>query len=448
MITYRREVKTNVKSSSKKQKLKFDWGAVRYNVSMKNGWTTAYQPAAGTVGAEDGQPGLMTLLQAALREAGRAGDPLLTRMAASGELLVGGIRLALVLVILLMHVTPVFERDLVSAALGVNIALIAWALLMLYLIRRHYAAWMSWMSSLVDVSIVTGGLWMLVLLGRPDAAVNSRILFEAYFLAVGFCALRYDWRLALLTGLTAAAQYLSLVIFADTRWDINAMASPAYGGFTWGMQYGRLVVLMAVTLLVCFVIVRSTYLRRQSLTDVLTGLHNRGYFEERAREEMDRARRYVRPLAVAVLDIDHFKQINDTHGHAQGDQALKVIAQELQHCIRSTDLLARVGGEEFVLLFPETHREEIHFRLEAIRERISRTKFPVGNTTTQLTASLGVACYPEDGKDIRGLLDLADERMFQAKREGRNRVISGTRIRESAGISGSSSDGSASNGAA
>lgn len=379
----------------------------------------------------NGSPSAMRwgdLLGVTWREIARPREAYMLRMAADGELLVAGVRLATFTLLLTIHLFQVFESAIAPAALTMNLALVGWAALALVLVRRHYAPWMSWASSLIDVSLVSLGLVVFLAMGRPDVAVNSRILFEAYLLMIAFCALRYDWRLCALTGAVAALQYLTIVAYASSHWDINAIAMPGYDGFNWGTQGARVVMLLAATAVIMFIAMRGTYLRRQSLTDALTGLHNRGYFDERAQDELQRARRYSRPLTVALLDIDHFKQINDSYGHHEGDQALRLIAGELVSAVRSTDVLARIGGEEFAMAFPESTAAQIMGRLEAIRERIANATF-VTDPNARITVSMGVAAYPDDGEDMSTILNLADERLFAAKEAGRNQVMSGWTMR-------------------
>jgi diguanylate cyclase (GGDEF)-like protein len=164
--------------------------------------------------------------------------------------------------------------------------------------------------------------------------------------------------------------------------------------------------------------------RELSFTDELTKVFNRRYFNQRFEREMQRAQRYGRTLSLIMLDIDHFKTFNDTHGHLWGDQILKQVAQILEKSLRKADILARFGGEEFVVLLPEIDKEHGRKVAEKLRRAIERTDFP--NAATQplgrLTISLGLAAFPEDAKEAEALLDHADQGLYLAKSRGRNQI--------------------------
>ena len=162
-------------------------------------------------------------------------------------------------------------------------------------------------------------------------------------------------------------------------------------------------------------------LRAQATIDPLTGCHNRRGFDEILGVEFTRARRYHRPLTLVLLDIDHFKAVNDEFGHEVGDNALQRIGRAVRHTFRSTDSACRYGGEEFALIFPETAREEGVRLAERLRGLIQSLP-PNAEVPRSLTASFGVASYPADGDDIPALIRAADRALYQAKAGGRNRV--------------------------
>jgi diguanylate cyclase (GGDEF)-like protein len=170
---------------------------------------------------------------------------------------------------------------------------------------------------------------------------------------------------------------------------------------------------------------RSQKLLQAATSDTLTGLFNRGYFEERFAIELSRSGRYGHALTLAVIDADRFKSLNDNHGHAAGDMVLRKIAELLQDSCRQSDTAARYGGEEFVVLLPETDIEAARRKVESLRELVAGTAFALSRSDdkVQVTISAGLATFPIDGSDERELFAVADERMFQAKKEGRNRVI-------------------------
>jgi diguanylate cyclase (GGDEF)-like protein len=162
-----------------------------------------------------------------------------------------------------------------------------------------------------------------------------------------------------------------------------------------------------------------------AVTDGLTGLLNHRRSHEVLREEFRRATRYCRPLAVLMLDVDGFKEFNDTYGHPQGDQVLAHIARLLRASVRSVDHVGRYGGEEFIIILPETTRENAYSLAERIRSTVALEWFPAGNGEfVQKTISIGVSAYPDDAVDPADLIQLADEALYRAKRSGKNRVLS------------------------
>jgi len=162
-------------------------------------------------------------------------------------------------------------------------------------------------------------------------------------------------------------------------------------------------------------------LRAQATIDPLTGCHNRRGFDEILGVEFARAKRYRRPLALVLLDIDHFKTINDAFGHEVGDNALQRIGRAVRHTFRNTDSACRYGGEEFALIFPETAKDEGLRLAERLRVLIE-TLPPNPEVPRSLTASFGVAAFPDDGNDISSLIRAADRALYSAKANGRNRV--------------------------
>lgn len=162
-----------------------------------------------------------------------------------------------------------------------------------------------------------------------------------------------------------------------------------------------------------------------SMTDPLTGIFNRLYFTKRFAYEFQRAARYQIKLSCLMLDIDHFKQVNDTHGHQMGDEVLKRVAKILKESLRKVDLLARYGGEEIVIVLPETDHERGMQVAERLRESVAGAEHHYGGKVVRVTCSMGVSALPEsDAKDCDDLLRLADEALYRAKEAGRDRVES------------------------
>jgi diguanylate cyclase (GGDEF)-like protein len=164
-------------------------------------------------------------------------------------------------------------------------------------------------------------------------------------------------------------------------------------------------------------------LREISNTDHLTGLYNRRYLMEVLAREMVRVQRKKSALSLVILDVDHFKKINDTYGHPGGDEVLQTVANEARFGLRLYDVAARYGGEEFVLVLPETPLTGGVAVAERLRKRVEAISLPPPLDQVAVTVSLGVASYPAQGvTDMETLLQQADLALFQAKRNGRNRV--------------------------
>lgn len=164
---------------------------------------------------------------------------------------------------------------------------------------------------------------------------------------------------------------------------------------------------------------RNEELARLSVTDGLTGLYNRRYLVQRLTDEKARSGRSGQPFTVLMADVDKFKDYNDTFGHPAGDEVLKKVGAILKESMRSTDCAARYGGEEFCVLFTSTTTDEVLALAERIRAKIEATEMQ----GRKVTLSIGVASLPEAGKTAEAVVAAADEALYQAKREGRNRVV-------------------------
>jgi diguanylate cyclase (GGDEF)-like protein/PAS domain S-box-containing protein len=165
--------------------------------------------------------------------------------------------------------------------------------------------------------------------------------------------------------------------------------------------------------------------RHLASTDALTGVSNRRYLYERAGHEFDIARRYKQPLSVIMFDLDHFKQINDTFGHAMGDLMLERATQLALAQLRDTDLIGRFGGEEFVIVLPMTNVHQAYLLAERIRMAVSTISIETKESLATVTLSIGIAEAIQDPQDesIDNVINRADEAMYVAKRSGRNRTM-------------------------
>ncbi|MCW9024516.1 MAG: sensor domain-containing diguanylate cyclase [Gammaproteobacteria bacterium] len=158
--------------------------------------------------------------------------------------------------------------------------------------------------------------------------------------------------------------------------------------------------------------------------DQLTKLYNRRVFEERLADEIKRSERYDSTLAVFLLDIDYFKEVNDSHGHEAGDTVLKEFAAMLRDRLRINDITARYGGEEFAVVLPETTATKATELAERFRQQVSLRNIEIsGGKKISLTISIGIASYPENGESVEHLINAADKAMYNAKNGGRNKVV-------------------------
>lgn len=166
---------------------------------------------------------------------------------------------------------------------------------------------------------------------------------------------------------------------------------------------------------------RSETLQQAALTDGLTGMQNRRYFDDALREYLTEFRRIGKPIGLMILDLDHFKQVNDTHGHDVGDEVLRSVASTLRDMTRYHDVVARLGGEEFAVVAPNMNDEQLYKLAERIRKAIAGQAVQAGTVRLRVTASVGLAIWDgkENGDDF---YRRADKQLYQAKRQGRNRV--------------------------
>ncbi|MDH4099324.1 MAG: diguanylate cyclase, partial [Nitrospirota bacterium] len=178
-----------------------------------------------------------------------------------------------------------------------------------------------------------------------------------------------------------------------------------------------------------FVVIENARLYREisrlSVTDGLTGIFNRRYLMEALEKEFIRAKRHNEPISQIMVDIDHFKKVNDTYGHQMGDLVLKETARLLKDALRKSDIIGRYGGEEFCIILPETPLKGAEQVAEHLRTAIETHLFEYGDVSLHATASLGVSSFPENGvSTVDELSRLADEALYRAKEGGRNRVCS------------------------
>lgn len=164
-------------------------------------------------------------------------------------------------------------------------------------------------------------------------------------------------------------------------------------------------------------------MRRLATVDSLTGIDNRHHFLVKASKEFARSRRYRRAMSFLMLDLDHFKEVNDTYGHHVGDEVLKAMVIAVEGELRENDLFGRLGGEEFAVVLPETGAISAVDAAERLRKIIEATNVDAGSASVTFTVSIGVAVFEEQDGDLDQVVQRSDQAMYQAKRKGRNRVV-------------------------
>ena len=169
-------------------------------------------------------------------------------------------------------------------------------------------------------------------------------------------------------------------------------------------------------------------LRAQAVRDPLTNLFNRRYLDETLDRELERAAREKYPVCVILMDLDHFKKVNDTYGHEAGDLILKALAKTLLAESRRGDFACRFGGEEFVVVMPNIPVDVAFQRAESLRLTLNSLRIPYGKFLLRTTISMGIACYPSNGEDRETLLRAADRAMYAAKKAGRDHILTYDRL--------------------
>lgn len=169
-------------------------------------------------------------------------------------------------------------------------------------------------------------------------------------------------------------------------------------------------------------------IKNQAIFDYLTNLYNHRYFYQKLAEEHERSKRYNAIYSLIIMDIDNFKEFNDTYGHLVGDKVLKLVAMKIKENIRAVDIAARYGGEEFTILLPETYNKQAIVAAERIRTEIANAAIEVNNELLKITVSLGVSTYPHDSTDLTELLDRSDKALYFSKESGKNKVSNWSEI--------------------
>ncbi len=222
---------------------------------------------------------------------------------------------------------------------------------------------------------------------------------------------------------------IGYVVFGYNLWMIQSLLNPLSFVVSFMLFCGGIFVFLVGQLALNTMsdVKKIALLQQESITDGLTGIKNRRYFEGRLHEEVAYSKRYKLPLSLILLDVDHFKSINDTYGHKAGDEVLKNLSSLIASMVRDSDVVARYGGEEIAIIAPSTPKNEAEFLAERLRSAVEKTTIAVIDATQeviQVTLSAGVSTLGHVVTDRDALVEEADHALYEAKNQGRNKVVS------------------------
>ena len=318
--------------------------------------------------------------------------------------------LALVLVYLLAGEPPG------EGSIALNMALFFFAA---FILGLHYVQFYTEESRpklLVETWVMIVFIaWVVLYTGR----IHSPLL-NLYLLPIIASALIFG---KLATAIEVAAIIGCFMFFAYDP-SSKTLLSMRYWGEIMAISSPMILVAYITTMLSADIRFAVDKIKQVSDTDELTGLYNMRAFSTMLQRSFKQAVRYGHPLSVVMIDSDNLKQVNDAHGHDAGNRLLQHLVRCIREQLRGSDVMARFGGDEFILLLPETNNKGALEMSERIRKAVELSRFNVREGDTNVTASMGVASYPEDGGNLDVILEKADKAMYRAKQKGRNRVVS------------------------
>ena len=347
--------------------------------------------------------------------------------AAENERLIAKLRVLIVGLLTLIPIARVmavgFSDPVYTISFFFNLSVLALALGILLLLRVVTARpWHGRFTAVLDVTLVTALVALYAVASGYEAGMLNRHTFPVYLVALAGAGLRLDRGAVLLAGVAALAGWAG-VIGLSLRHPSAAALSPELVHVMLVEQANRFMILAIGTLVALAFVRVGTRLVELAALDGLTGTLNRSAFEPLLKRELQRARRHGRRFAIGYLDIDELKLVNDRFGHARGDEAIRAVAQRLGAALRTSDVVARHAGDEFVVLMPEASAADAVKRLDAIRALLAAHPLTTGGVELTLRVTAGVACYPDDATEALTLLDIADSRLLAGKRAGRDRVV-------------------------
>lgn len=269
-----------------------------------------------------------------------------------------------------------------------------------------------WLRQQPAWAIVVLALCLVGLLGVLDYLTGAEIAFSVFYLlpvmtVAWLAGLRAAWPVVLASGLTWLAA------------DLAADRTYTHAWIPYWNTTTRLVVFVIVALLVADLRRALAGAEQLAASDGLTGVANSRTFLDAAERERIRAERYQRPFTLVYIDLDNFKDINDSYGHSKGDEVLRALARSLRQRARSSDVVARLGGDEFAVILPETDYEQAAAYLAELRPLLARELQAIGVGTT---CSVGAVTFRQVPASADEMIHLADERMYDAKRAGKDAV--------------------------
>lgn len=318
----------------------------------------------------------------------------------------------LLLILVLLYQTVVLPATEAATALAMAMFFFsAFVLCFRYInFYKNESYWKIVIETMVMIVFIT---WVLAYTGRLESP-----LLNLYLLVIITSALALGKMATLLEMILIAVCYVWL------GYPERNQAQPFMTYLTTLSAQLAPIVLVAyiATMLSADVRRALTQLRFLSETDELTGIFNVRAFSAISERMFKQAARYGRPFSILLIDSDSLKTVNDTYGHETGNQLIKATVQCIQNQLRETDVLARFGGDEFVVLLPETPSSGAAGVAARIRQSIEDTPLPTRNKKIRMTVSIGVASYPEHGSELKAILEKTDKAMYRSKASGRNRV--------------------------
>jgi len=319
----------------------------------------------------------------------------------------------LLLLVLLYYVSPGAH---IKHKLGIVIAMSVFAL---FVITFRYASFFT-RESRWKLAIES---WVMILfityVSYRTGGVHSPLL-NLYLMVLITSALTLGKVTTLLEFLLIAVVYIYMGVPEYSRTSFTIV------------DFSHLMTLFAPFLLITYVTTMLAadvhygmeVLQSLSETDELTGLNNRRAFTRLVGREAKKASRYGRPFTVMMIDIDNLKAINDRHGHTAGDTLLKMVSDAISDSLRDSDIAARVGGDEFLVMLTETDSEQAREAGERVKTTISNAISRMGDLTITSTVSIGISSYPEDSRDLNEIMEFADKALYQSKSDGRDTITS------------------------